>query len=201
MNSLWLAMVTFALVGAVTPGPVNLLALRHGLSGRIDAPAAFVFGASGSYALVVWLTGQATDLLLTRPLLIELTRWAGGLYLLWLAWKIATAPVADLSTDPAEPPGGAGTALLEGSLTQMLNPKAWLVALSGIGLFVVSQPAARSALVQFCLISLLACLTGVGTWALAGRWLTRWLQSARQQQWLNRLLAGLLTLSIIGVLQ
>ena len=54
MTALMLAMGTFALMGAITPGPVNVLAIRHGAAaGRLTA-LAYVLGASLSYALVVW---------------------------------------------------------------------------------------------------------------------------------------------------
>ena len=48
-----LAMSGFALAGAITPGPVNVLALRHGTQTHRFAAWLYVLGASVSYALVV----------------------------------------------------------------------------------------------------------------------------------------------------
>ena len=93
MLSSVLAMAGFALAGAITPGPVNVLALRHG-NGRAGAAFCYVLGASLSYALIVWLMGQSGQWLLKQP---ELLRWAPricALYLLWLAWQLAKAPGA-----------------------------------------------------------------------------------------------------------
>ena len=87
---------------------------------------------------------------------------------------------------------------------QLLNPKAWLVALSGVGTFVlpmVSRGASlASALAWFCGISLLACLLGVGCWAVLGKALSRHLQTPRKQRGFNLLLAALLVGSVLGVL-
>lgn len=43
-----LAMGSFALVGAITPGPVNVLALRHGSHGPRRQALLYVLGASHS---------------------------------------------------------------------------------------------------------------------------------------------------------
>ena len=59
--SLLLAMAGFSLVGAITPGPVNVLALRHGSQARRRVALGFVLGASASYAAVVWCMGQGAQ--------------------------------------------------------------------------------------------------------------------------------------------
>ena len=96
--------------------------------------------------------------------------------------------------------GAALAALRDGGLTQSLNPKAWLVALSGIGLFVLPQADARAALGLFCAVSLLACGLGVGCWALAGRLLARALAQPARQRWFNRAMGALLALSVASML-
>ena len=48
MSSSLLAMGVFTLVGAITPGPVNVLALRHGAARSRLVSAAYVLGASAS---------------------------------------------------------------------------------------------------------------------------------------------------------
>jgi threonine/homoserine/homoserine lactone efflux protein len=138
-----------ALAGAITPGPVNVLALRHG-NGRAGAAFCYVLGASLSYALIVWLMGQSGQWLLRQP---ELLRWAPricALYLLWLAWQLAKAPGdhggAARQSAPASLPAGPGGAFVQGIAIQSLNPKAWLVALSGIGMFVAPLAAQQVSL-------------------------------------------------------
>ncbi len=200
-------MAGFALAGAITPGPVNVLALRHG-HGRAVAAFCYVLGASISYALIVWLMGQSGQWLLKQP---ELLRWAPrvcALYLLWLAWQLANAPGTDSrgtrESDPASLPSGPGGAFLQGIAIQSLNPKAWLVALSGIGMFVAplaaQQLSLSGALLLFCTVSLLACLAGVGCWAALGHALTRWLNTPLRRQRLNQALAMVLVASVVSML-
>lgn len=207
MLSSVLAMAGFALAGAITPGPVNVLALRHG-NGRAGAAFCYVLGASLSYALIVWLMGQSGQWLLRQP---ELLRWAPrvcALYLLWLAWQLAKAPGdhghAARQSAPASLPAGPGGAFVQGIAIQSLNPKAWLVALSGIGMFVAPLSAQQlslpSALLLFCTVSLLACLLGVGCWAALGHALTRWLNTPLRRQRLNQALAMVLVASVVSML-
>ncbi|WP_407713966.1 LysE family translocator [Comamonas testosteroni] len=207
MLSSVLAMAGFALAGAITPGPVNVLALRHG-NGRAVAAFCYVLGASVSYAVIVWLMGQSGQWLLKQP---ELLRWAPRVcaaYLLWLAWQLARAPEnhgqAARESAPGALPVGPGGAFVQGIAIQSLNPKAWLVALSGIGMFVAplaaQQVSLPTALLLFCAVSLLACLLGVGCWAALGHALTRWLSTPLRQQRLNQALAMVLVASVVSML-
>jgi threonine/homoserine/homoserine lactone efflux protein len=195
MNGVVIAMAIFGLVGAITPGPVNVLALRYGLHGGFARPLGYVLGASGSYGALVWLTGVGAAPLLGYPALTQLVRWIGAAYLAYLAWRIATAPVT--ASDEALRHHTASTwrAVVDGMLVQSLNPKAWLVALSGVVLF-----SEHSSLQRFCTISVIACIAGVGCWAVAGRLLKAWLAPPHRQRLCNRLLGGVLGLTVLLML-
>lgn len=199
--SLLLAMAGFSLVGAITPGPVNVLALRHGSQARRRVALGFVLGASASYAAVVWCMGQGAQWLVDGlPGLAPLAQWLCAAYLLWLAWQLARAPVEGCALQAAQavPPWRA---FAQGATVQALNPKAWLVALSGVGLFVLPQgEGSGAALAWYCTVSLAACLLGVGCWAVAGRALVRWLGTGARQRLFQRALALLLVASVLGML-
>ncbi|GAB2475455.1 LysE family translocator [Comamonas humi] len=201
MSSSLLAMGIFTLVGAITPGPVNVLALRHGAARSRLACAAYVLGASASYAIVVWAMGQGAQWLLQAlPRLSAAAQWLCAAYLLWLAWRLAHAPVGESGEQAPHRPGHTLRLLLQGAAVQTLNPKAWLVALAGVGLFVLPQADAARALVLFCSMSLLACLIGVGCWALLGQWLSDWLRTEHRQRRFHQGLALLLVASVAAML-
>jgi threonine/homoserine/homoserine lactone efflux protein len=196
-----LAMAGFALVGAITPGPVNVLALRHGSQARRRVALLFVLGASASYTAVVGCMGLgARQAAALAPGLAPVAQWLCAAYLLWLAWRIAGAPVGAME---AQAHGAARPwrAFAQGAAVQALNPKAWLVALSGVGLFVLPHGAAQgSALAWFCAVSLAACLLGVGCWAVAGRMRARWRGTDARQRLFHRGLALLLVASVAAML-
>ena len=201
MDSLAVAMAVFALVGSVTPGPVNVLAIRHGSSSTRRATMAYVLGASLSYALVVWLMGQGGAQILHSPVVAQVAQWLGAAYLLYLAWRIAVAPCGPMQQVAGSSRGGVLAALIEGGMTQSLNPKAWMVALAGVGLFVLPQADVPGALGLFCAVSLLACCVGVGAWALVGGLLASQLVQPARQKVFNGVMGLLLALSVVHMLQ
>ncbi len=201
VTALIIAMGIFALVGSITPGPVNILAIRHGSNGRPSAAMAYVLGISLSYTLVVWLMGVGGEQLLNNQFAMQVIKWAGAGYLIYLAWCIATAPLNELQGSPALHKYTALRAFMDGCITQSLNPKAWMVALSGVGLFVLPQVDVQTALWLFCSVSLIACSFGVGCWAVAGRSLTQWLAVPGRQKSFNKAMGVLLACSIVNMLR
>lgn len=203
MQAVGWSMAVFALLGAVTPGPVNVLAVRHGLSLHARVPVAFVLGASLSYALVVALMGLGAGQVLNHPMVVQAARWLGAAYLLLLAWRVATSPGAAPwhAQGSGNATRGAWAAWGQGFVLQALNPKAWLVALSGVSLFVLPQPHPLSALALFCGVSLLACAIGVGVWAAGGRLLVDWLAPPARQSLFQRALGAALALTVVGMLR
>ncbi|OZA71020.1 MAG: hypothetical protein B7X77_13155 [Caulobacter sp. 39-67-4] len=61
------------------------------------------------------------------PILHEILKWVGATYMLWLAWKIATA--TGINDKGA---GGQPMTFLEAAGFQWLNPKAWAMALGAV---------------------------------------------------------------------
>jgi len=200
MVLLLIAMGAFALVGAITPGPVNVLALRHGAAAGRNVALAYVLGASLSYASVVWLMGVGGELVLSNPWVVQTARWVGAAYMFYLAWRIASAPPSELNGHASLARCSSLQTLAEGALTQSLNPKAWIVALSGVSLFVLPQEDVAQARWLYVVVSLLACFVGVGSWAWVGGALAQWLTLPARQKAFNTTMGTVLALCVIVML-
>ncbi|MBL1379122.1 LysE family translocator [Zobellella iuensis] len=188
------SMILFAFVGAVSPGPVNLIATSAGAGVGFWRTLPYVLGATLGYTLVVLLAGMGlAQLLQEQPLLAALLRYLGAAFLLYMALRIALAPVAELQANP-----GVAPSWWQGALTQWLNPKAWLVAASGVGLFVTAHEPVSLYLMLFCALSFAMCLLGVGLWAGFGTLLGHWLNGPRQRRF-NRLMGLLLAVTVVGL--
>ncbi|WP_411132075.1 LysE family translocator [Vibrio vulnificus] len=195
MNSLMLAMTTFAFVGAVTPGPVNILATSTAVTQGIREAMRHVVAASLAYSLVVVLCGAVMQSLLTfLPWLEIVMQLLGSVFLLYLAYQIFTAPVSAIEQG-AQLKSGWWT----GSVTQLLNPKAWLYALSGVSIYVVGQENQALWLGIYTLVSLLVCLVGIGVWALIGHILANKLENPSKQRQFNRTMAIVLAASVAAI--
>jgi len=194
MLTVLIPMMIFALIGAITPGPVNLVAAGTGARYGTLRAMPHVFGATLGYTLVVFLSGAGMGELIRRyPLILDGLRFAGAALLLYLAWKIATAEPTVRTDESLE----QAPRLIQGALLQLLNPKAWLVAITGVSLFVTLQPDPSGYLLLFCAVSFLACLIGVGCWAWAGQLIGRFLAGARSQVRFYRLMGALLASTVI----
>ena len=107
----------------LTPGPnMGWLALVAMGRGRV---AGFAAVAGVTLGLAVWMVAAAfglTSVLLAFPWMFQTVRWAGVLFLLWLAWEAWREPVTD---DGAEPDLRSLRGLfLRGLTGNLLNPKA-----------------------------------------------------------------------------
>ena len=153
-----IAFALFTLAAAGTPGPSNVLltatGAQVGLIRGIPALLGVAFGMGLMMAIVGYGLGAAV---LDQPMVLQTLNWVGGAFLLWLAWKIATAPRAS-GGDDQRPVGFLGAGAF-----QWVNPKSWVVSASASGTFL--NAAAGDALTQaitfgaiFALVSLPACL-------------------------------------------
>lgn len=187
------SMIIFALVGAASPGPVNIIATSSGARFGYRRTLPHVLGASLAYSVVVLISGIAlTQTSYWLPKATGLLSMLGGLFLLYMALKIALAkPSRSVQGEVDQP-----AFLRDGALAQLLNPKAWLVALSGVSLFVVSYLPDTVYLWLFCLVSLCCCFVGVSLWALLGEQLGQYLTTAKRQLMFNRLMAALLASTV-----
>ncbi len=190
-----LSMLTFALVGAITPGPVNIIATSSGASFGWKRTLPHVSGATLGYALVVLVCGLGLNgLNQVLPQLTNMLQYAGGAFLLYMAYKIATSSSgAESGTSTlSQPPS-----LAQGALAQLLNPKAWLVAMSGVALFVASQSDTGLYLSLFVALSFVACFVCVACWAVCGQLISHWLSTPKRLRFFNCILGAMLALTVV----
>lgn len=112
------------LMATATPGPsvaaVVARTLARGAGGSAGFIAGFVCGD------LVWLAAAASGLALLAEAFAALftaVRYAGAAFLLFLAWKLWTAPAVPAADAPPRPEEG-GRLFLAGLALQLGNPKA-----------------------------------------------------------------------------
>ena len=122
--------------------------------------------------------------------------WIGGAFLLWLAWKIATAGRSDAAAG-RKPVGFIGAAAF-----QWINPKSWLVCASAAGAYLDAESG--SALAQamaFGALFILASLPCCFVWLAFGATAQRFLRTERARRTFNIgmgvLLAGSVALIVL----
>ena len=142
--STWLPGIAFAyaatLLGLASPGP-NVLAVM-GTSMRVGRPAGLALGygvAAGSFCWALLTATGLSALLASYADALTAIKLAGGLYLLWLAFKAfrsaASRQDVEARTLTDAPQSWLGF-FLRGLTVQMTNPKAALswIAIMSLGL-------------------------------------------------------------------
>lgn len=197
MITVMIPMFIFALVGAISPGPVNIIATGSGASFGFRKTFPHIFGATVAYTLIVLLVGLGLNHWLTAfPEITNALQYIGSAFLLYMSYKIATAVPMDCQkiAESKRPPS-----LIEGALAQGLNPKAWLVSMSGVSLFVSAHSQATLYLLVFCLISFTVCLLGISTWAAIGHSIRGLLSTTKRQVCFNILMGLLLSGTVVSI--
>jgi threonine/homoserine/homoserine lactone efflux protein len=192
---LMIALVGFAFASSITPGPNNLMLLASGVNFGLRRTVPHMLGISFGHALMVFLVGLGlAGLFLAEPRLVVALKVASVTYMLWLAWKIATA------APPREgAPVGRPFTALQAAAFQWVNPKAWAMALTATAVYAQDRSAATMAVVAviFCAVN----LPSVAVWAAMGQALRRLLDRPGWRVAFNRGMAVLLVLSLWPVLR
>ena len=198
MISVIVSMSIFAFIGAISPGPVNIIAAGSGANYGFKRTLPHVIGATVAYVFIVFLMGVGlSQTLKNYPQFINILQYLGGAFLLYMSYKIATAESFDVSVLKKEtiPP-----TLLEGVLSQGLNPKAWLISMSGVSLFVLPNTPSYYYVMAFCGVSFIACFIGVGTWATIGHLIGHLLSTRKRQIIFNIIMGVLLASTVVSIL-
>ena len=125
------AFLLFALSMSLTPGPGNLTLLGILIRYGISATLPFVVGTSiGVVAIFTGASVGLVNVLAHYPGLFAALRLIGAGYLLCLAWDIANFCIEDSQVSERLPSYWAGASV------QVLNPKAWIAAVTAITQFI-----------------------------------------------------------------
>jgi threonine/homoserine/homoserine lactone efflux protein len=121
----------FALVG--TPGPATLALAATSAAYGPRRGVELMAGLLTSMAAIGAITaGGITTLLLSLPGARPIGSVLAGAYLLYLAWRIATAPTLDEKVDLEQAPS-----FVSGFLLNFVNPKAYAATAALLGGFVL----------------------------------------------------------------
>ncbi|MGF1907330.1 LysE family translocator [Aliivibrio salmonicida] len=194
--TLFLAMAMFALITSLSPGPVNILATITGANYGYVKTIPHIFGATVGFVSILILLGLGLIQVLDNShTATSILNYLGSTFLFYLAYKVATSDRADQDRDNK---GNAPT-MVQGLLCQWLNPKAWIVSLSGVTVFSSNGVIPLEDLGAFSMIFFIVCYCCISTWALLGLTIGRYLEHPIHYKIFNRLMGSLLALTVVYV--
>ena len=138
----------------LTPGPNMIYLISRSIcQGRAAGVTSLVGVVAGFFVHMLAAAVGLTAVFLAVPMAYEALKWAGALYLLWMAWQ-AVRPGARSPFEARElVPDSSSKLVAMGFLTSVLNPKVALFYLSILPQFI--SPAHGSMFIQSILLGLI----------------------------------------------
>jgi threonine/homoserine/homoserine lactone efflux protein len=188
----WLLFCVACVALAATPGPNMLFLVSRTLAQGRAAGFVSLAGTSSGFALHALAAALGLSALLAAvPLAYEVVRWAGALYLAWLAvatWRAS----ADGEPGVAAPRAAPTQMFRQGLLTSVLNPKVAVFQLALFPQFI--DPARGSVLLQSLVLAvtqLVIVIAGDSACVAAATGARRWFATRPAfGRWSKRALAG-----------
>ena len=133
----FLALFLFAFTTSITPGPNNMMLFASGVNFGFFRTVPHMLGIGAGFLSLLIAVGLGLGALLhSVPLLYTVLKFAGGAYLVWIAWKIGTSRSLSEGKGNAVP-----MTFLQAAAFQWINPKAWVMAVTAMAM--PNRPAAR----------------------------------------------------------
>jgi threonine/homoserine/homoserine lactone efflux protein len=186
----------FAIAGSVTPGPNNVMLTASGANFGFRRTLPHILGVCIGFPLMVAAIGIGLGRVFEEvPVVHSVLKVAGSAYLLWLAWRVASAGAAE--------PGDAGArplSFLEAAAFQWINPKAWIMATGAISTFTLAGEAMLPQVLTIAAIFTVISVPSATVWTLLGIGISRLLKSPLGLRLFNFAMGGLLALSVAWIL-
>jgi len=193
----FLALLVYALVTSITPGPNNLMLLASGVNFGIARTVPHMLGISIGFLVLLLAVGFGLGAVLTAfPALHMALKIAGAAYLLYLAWKIA------MSRSISDKKGAEGRPMrfIDAAAFQWVNPKAWVMAIIAMAVYTnPDHPFVSVALISIAFT--IVNLPSVSVWAGFGTALRGFLSDPVRLKWFNIAMGVLLAATLWPMLQ
>jgi threonine/homoserine/homoserine lactone efflux protein len=189
--------ILYCIAMSGTPGPNNVMVLASGVNYGYRRTLPHIFGINIGFSLMMFVMALGLgNVFVAEPRLQWLLKIVGVTYMLWLAWKIATA--SGISDGRAR---GRPMTFLEGAAFQWVNVKAWMMILGAISVYGPVGYGPFDTALFLSLVMLVAGAPPTHVWTLFGVGIRRFLQNPNALKAFNITMALLLVLSLIPMLR
>lgn len=191
-----IAIFIFAASTSITPGPNNIMIMASGVNFGIRKSFPHFFGICIGFPVMVVLVGFGFGFVFDRyPMVHEVIKIVGIVYLLYLSWLIANAAPNSLDAIKTKP-----ITFWQAFVFQWVNPKAWIMATGAVAAYTSTASDIYVQVLFIALVFLLVSFPCLGSWLFFGVWLKRFLKDPLHQKIFNWCMASLLVISIIPII-
>ena len=181
----------FFFVTAFTPGPNNIVASYSGFNFGVIKTVPHILGVTlGFTALIISLIVGLINVFKLYPLIQEVLKYLGTLFLLYLAFKISFSNSNNNSS--SENP----VKFIETFFFQFLNPKGVIVGIIIVSTYIHLDENYINYSFQVIILALLFSITSITSWTLVGKFLRKFATNEKFIKYFNYAMSVLLILSI-----
>lgn len=195
MSLTWLAsIVLFSVAMSGTPGPNNMMLTASGARYGYMRTLPHILGILGGCVALFMAIALGLGAVFERyPSVQWGLRLAGSAYLLYLAWRIATAPPPDMDNAGGARPLNA----IEAAAFQFANPKAWIMGLTLTASFLPEQGSLLLNALALAILMEIVAFPCVSFWTLFGRTLGNRIRGERAWRIFNGVMGALTAACVI----
>ena len=197
-------MITWELIAAIsvyyfvmyaTPGPNNSILTASGIKFGFIRSIPNIVGISSGHGVQLALVCFGLGSLFTQfPILLEVLKYIGACYLLYLAWKMFGSLNISITEEKSSP-----LKYHEAILFQFVNPKAWVICITAVSLFYPENVNLIIGTLFLVIMSTIINLPSISMWAFGGSIIRRYLSNKKLKTIIEWILAILLLGTAISI--
>ncbi len=189
-----LSIALFWFVAAFTPGPNNVVASYSGFNFGITKTIPLIFGVTlGFTSLIFFLTIGLINVFKIFPILQNILKYLGTLFLLYLAYKIS------FSKSSKEEEKKNPVTFFDTYFFQFLNPKGVLFGIIIVSTYLELGENYLSYAIQIVLLAFIFSSTSITLWTFIGKFLRKFATNDKFINYFNYAMSLLLLLSIVTI--
>jgi len=185
-------LILFCCAAAFTPGPNNILGSYSGFNFGIRKSLPLILGVTFGYtSLLITLSAGLIIVFKNYPLLQDILKILGSLFLIYLAYKISFKN--KLETKEIKNP----VKFLNTFFFQYINPKGVIIAIICISTFVESGSNYLFHTMVVVIVSFIVSAASISSWCLLGKFLRRFATNKKFIQIFNYIMSFFLIVCVI----
>ena len=188
-----LSITLFGIVAAFTPGPNNFIAFYSGFNFGIKRTIPLIIGVTlGFPFLLLCVALGLINIFKLYPLIQEILKYLGTLFLIYLAYKISFSKSTNVENKDKNPVKFINTFIF-----QFLNPKGVLIGIIIVSTYVEYGENYLNYATQVVLYAFIVSLSSITFWTIVGKYLRKFATNEKFIKYFNYVMSVLLLLSII----
>lgn len=191
-----IAVATYNFVMYVTPGPNNAILTASGIKFGFIRTLPNLFGIPAGHGLQLMLVCLGLgSLFIAFPILLEILRYVGATYLLYLSYKMFGSLNINIKEDKSKP-----LTFFEAIIFQFVNPKAWIICSTAVSIFYPNDASIFLGTFFMVFMSTIVNLPSISIWAFGGSIIGKYLKNVKLKKFVEFLLALMLILTSIYII-